>query len=296
MSPYTKGSWTCGGHLKFTHCFRHSCSSGLATQVFPVSLQVILNPSSVAFGSSTPLGAPGLSILLDTEMGAIHLDGWKCSKILVISILLCEETIFWAEDTVTSFKTVYSLEAGLLWHGLQGWARFICISGQPTRWSRCGQGGGQGKHRGRGWGLYLWRPSPLPGHPPPPRKPSDTPGGTRPFSSLELLAVLSATCELESRSYIHLALCSVPGTCRPQDFGWKDRGCGGSRTLCFSTDGSSASQSLITRWLWACSGVGVRRKPGLLDATGGSSRSPDCLLLGPVEWRSWPWILNCEFL
>lgn len=54
--------------------------------------------------ASAFLGLPGLGIVLDMEKGAIQLDGWECSKILVIDILPHEEITFWTEIMVTSFK------------------------------------------------------------------------------------------------------------------------------------------------------------------------------------------------
>lgn len=51
--------------------------------------------------ASTFLGPPSLGIMVDMEMGAIQLDGWECSKILVIHILPYEEVVFWTESMVT---------------------------------------------------------------------------------------------------------------------------------------------------------------------------------------------------
>lgn len=84
ISPCTGGCWTYGGQLKSIHRLKRSCSDP-AAQVFAVPLQVILKPSSIAV-PGTPLGVPGLGVTLSMEMGAIQLDGRKCSKTLVINI------------------------------------------------------------------------------------------------------------------------------------------------------------------------------------------------------------------
>ena len=69
--------------------FKHGCSD-LAAQVSAVSLQVIRKPSSITV-AGTSLGAPGLGVMLDMKMGAIQLDGQKCSKTSVINICCVRE-------------------------------------------------------------------------------------------------------------------------------------------------------------------------------------------------------------
>lgn len=78
ISPFTGGSWTCGSQRRSIRRFKRGCSD-LAALVSAVSLQVILKPSSITV-AGTSLGAPGLGVMLDVKMGAIQLDGQKCSK------------------------------------------------------------------------------------------------------------------------------------------------------------------------------------------------------------------------
>lgn len=63
--------------------------------LFDHTLQVIKNLSVAMAG--TFLDASRFGVMLDMEMDAIQLGGWECSKILIINILPCDETVFWTE-------------------------------------------------------------------------------------------------------------------------------------------------------------------------------------------------------
>lgn len=189
-----------------------------------------------------------------------------------------------------------------MWHGPLGVrAQFICISGQPARWLHCSQGSCQVE------GCINEGPPPLPGQPLAPgsflipQVEPDPPVKTGPALMVILscrpnrLAPLGywlsfqALRELESRSHLPgSAPALLPALAK--DRTWvKGLGAGGAAGRCVSA--LLGHQPLRA---WSQDGFGlvqeisVRRKPGFLETTCGSSRNQEYSQPGQVNGRSWP--------